>query len=205
MFMTLNAAHTACTLFGEAVEHSTPDKWNTAANAFEATKPFAYDINASKDASYLNLATVADKKVELVAACNAMALYTDPANHSNVEKLKEMEKYNKTACDMALLDSEKIRGRRSIVECETHLKLATDAIPDVALDPEESAQETTDRYKKHASIAVHAFSKIPKDMLKSASPELPARIASTNETLKQYYAKDYQSLMQEAEAAWLAE
>jgi hypothetical protein len=207
MFTTLNKAHLASVCFGDAVQMNTPEKWKRAAEVAKNMSPFNFEVNSENDATHLNLAVVADKRDELAAACLAMALYTDPVNHTIVAKLKEMETENTAACELALLNSTLIRGRRSTVECEHNLELAAAAIPAItagANADNENAADVISTYKLAASTAVCAFTKIPSEMANKLPPELHERISRVQDTLKQYYANDYDQLMRDADIAWVA-
>lgn len=199
MFMTLNDANAAVAAYTEALSNNDSERWRTAAERFEKLEPFSFETNAEEDSkANLNLATVCDNKTQISNACTAVQMYYTPANHLDSDKLREMEDINVSAGEFALLDSTKIRGRRTIVECENNLKSADEAMPEINSDDADMQRNAIEKYKLHASVAVTLAKMVPDQMKNESFEELQKRVNSADEMLKQYYSDDYDKLMREA-------
>ena len=206
MFIHLNDANAAVVAYTEALAHTDSERWKVAAERFEKLNAFPFETNANEDSkSHLNLATVCDNKSALTNACAAVQMYYTPANHTDADKLREMEELNVAAGEFALLDTKKIRGRRLIVECEANLDSADAAMPSITNSEDaESQSRAVEEYKTHASMAVTLAKMVPDQLNSEGFEELKKRITAADETLKQYYSDDYNKLMRDAETACMS-
>ena len=201
MFMALNDANAAIVAYSDAVSSKDSEKWSVASQRFAALADFAFAVNDADDSkANLNLATICDSRVLLENACAAASMYYTPSNHTNVDMLHKMDELNSAAGEFALLDGIKIRGRQAVVECETNLNAADEAMPSVSNsdDPEVQSQ-AIEEYKVRAATAVVLAKMVPDEAKTELFDNVKKRVAAADETLRQYYADDYNRLIRDAE------